>query len=375
MMSQYLSGKTVMYVIKKFTQLSLLIISFVAITIMLVPAHATDTTSISELVASMPENSWLEIPNTRLKDVGADPDKYPYVQSIMGIQGITAYSGGAYDSKRNRLVVWGGGHADYQGNEVYVFDVERLKWERLNEPSKPNLCQQLNSDGTPNSRHTYGAVDYLEHADRLFSTGGTVSCDGGGCGADITWVFNFDNKQWIDMKPRKTPETNCENFSTYDAKAKKVWWFDAPGLWSYDFDSNTWKQHNDDFLIRRMAVVDPHRGVLVVVGRGEVVAYHVHKRDYKQRKWNTTGGDALIEHWSPGLAYDPVTDHIVAWAGESVYSLNVDTKAWTEHKAKGAPSIESLNSVYGLWRYIPDFNVFIAMTGADKNIFLYKLSD
>jgi len=48
---------------------------------------------------------------------------------------MTAWSGGAFDTTRDRLVVWGGGHADYPGNELYVFDLGTLRWQRLTDPS------------------------------------------------------------------------------------------------------------------------------------------------------------------------------------------------------------------------------------------------
>ncbi len=333
-----------------------------------------DALNPSHIVASLPGNSWLEIPNSRLESVGADPEKYSDLQAYMGVQGITAYSGGVFDSKRNRLVIWGGGHADYRGNEIYVFDVDTLQWGRLTEPSEANLCEQVNKDGTPNSRHTYNGIAYIEHADRMFGSGGALACNPGGCGADKTWTFDFENKKWMDMSPVRRPRTDCENVSAYDPESKKVWWFDVPGLWSYSYDTNKWKQHNDDFISARTAVVDTKRGLLVVVGQGEVVVYNIRNKNYRQRKWQTRGAEPLIKKLSPGLAYDPVSDRIVGWAGGSVYSLNMDTKVWTEHKAAGGPNIESLNDVYGLWRYVPSLKAFIVMTGTHKNIYFYKLT-
>tara|TARA_R110002074_G_scaffold343356_1_gene513775 strand:- start:443 stop:1549 length:1107 start_codon:yes stop_codon:yes gene_type:complete len=334
-----------------------------------------EVTHTAHIVSDMPANSWLEIPNSHLASVGADPEKYPNLQGYMGVDGIIAYSGGVYDSKRDRLVVWGGGHADYQGNEIYAFDVFSLKWERLTEPSEPNLCEQVNSDGTPNSRHTYNGIAYIEHADRMFGTGGALACNPGGCGADKTWTFDFDLLQWTDMQPKQTPRTDCENVSAYDPESGKVWLFDVTGLWSYHFDKNKWKQHNNAYLSSRTAVVDTKRGLLVVVGQGEVTAYDVRDGNYRKKVWETSGAEALINETSPGLAYDPVSDRIVGWAGGSVFSLNPDTRTWVEHKASGGPNAESLNDVYGLWRYVPSLNAFIVMPGTKKNIFFYKLTD
>ncbi len=340
----------------------------------LLPAIASEQGAGSEhIVSTMPANSWLEIPNSRLDNVAADADKYSDLQGYMGIEGITAYSGGIYDNKRNRLVVWGGGHGDYLGNEIYAFDTHALSWERLTGPSVPNWGEQVNSDGTPNSRHTYNGLAYIEHADRLFASGGSLAGPGS-CGADKTWIFDFNAKQWTDMKPGLRPKTDCENVSVYDPESKKVWWFDLSGLWSYNYDKNKWKQRTDIFLSSRTAVVDTKRGLLVVVGQEEVVSYNLRDGDYRERDWKTIGGEALVSQTSPGLAYDPVSDRIVGWAGGSVYSLNPDTKAWTEHKASGGPNADSLNDVYGLWLYVPSLNAFIVMPGVKKNIYFYKLT-
>jgi len=295
----------------------------------------------------------------------------------MGVLGVIAYSGGVFDSKRNRLVIWGGGHADYQGNEIYAFDTDTLTWERLTDPSDPNLGEQVNRDGTPNSRHTYNGVAYIEHADRLFASGGSLAGPGS-CGADKTWIFDFNSMQWTDMNPAVTPRTDCENISAYDPETKKVWWFDLPGLWSYRYDTNTWVQHNEDFVINgRTAVMGTKRGLLVVVGQGEVITYNIRGGDYTKQVWSTSGGSSFIDSWAPGLAYDPVSDRIVGWAGKSVYALNPDTKVWTEHSAPGTPRYNggSDSGLYGLWRYIPNLNAFIVMTGADVNIYFYKLSE
>lgn len=328
------------------------------------------------IVSSMPANSWLEIPNSQLDSVAADPEVFLELQAYGGIYGITAWSGAVFDTRRNRLVVWGGGHGDYAGNEIYAFDTDTLTWDRLTDPSDPNLNLggQVNGDGTPNSRHTYNGLAYIEHADRLFGTGGSLAGPGG-CGADKTWIFDFNSEQWTDMNPATRPHTDCENVSTYDPETQKVWFFDGPaGLWSYTFNTNTWVRHNGDLILARTAVVDTKRGLLVVVGQGEVVAYNIRGGDYTQMVWDTNGGESLINKGSPGLAYDSVTDRIVGWHGGSVYSLNPETKVWTEHSAPGGPNTNFLDDVYGMWRYVPNLNAFVVMTGAQNNVYFYKLS-
>jgi hypothetical protein len=75
-----------------------------------------------------------------------------------------AWSGGAYDYIRKRMLVWGGGHGDYAGNEVYAFDTEALKWERLTDPSLGDKASLTDrdplADGNPASRHTYDGLTF-----------------------------------------------------------------------------------------------------------------------------------------------------------------------------------------------------------------------
>ena len=48
---------------------------------------------------------------------------------------MSACGGGTLDTARDRLLVWGGGHGDYAGNELCAFDLATLQWSRLTEPS------------------------------------------------------------------------------------------------------------------------------------------------------------------------------------------------------------------------------------------------
>jgi hypothetical protein len=75
---------------------------------------------------------WYEIPNSKLRAVLPVPKPAGSYGAITG-----AWSGGAYDMKRDRLVVWGGGHGDYAGNELYAFDLGKMTWNRIWGPT-PN---------------------------------------------------------------------------------------------------------------------------------------------------------------------------------------------------------------------------------------------
>jgi hypothetical protein len=68
-------------------------------------AHAGDPGVLDRLTAGQ----WLELPDSRLIDVA--PRTSPGGSTLK----VMTWSGGAYDSRRDAMLVWGGGHSDYAG--------------------------------------------------------------------------------------------------------------------------------------------------------------------------------------------------------------------------------------------------------------------
>src|SRR5262249_23256524 len=112
---------------------------------------------------TMPANSWLEIPNTKMRAVDPCPNRTCSYSAVEGQSAvIDDWCGAALDTKRSRLICWGGGHFGYYGNELYAFDVPTLKWLRLTNPTDPPTAgSDTNWDGTPQSRHSYNGVTYI----------------------------------------------------------------------------------------------------------------------------------------------------------------------------------------------------------------------
>ena len=77
----------------------------------------------------------LQIDGTDLVEDGPIYDWSP--NSVPGTYGgITAWSGAAFDSMNTRLLLNGGGHSDYGGNEIYAFDFDTDTWSRLSDPEE-----------------------------------------------------------------------------------------------------------------------------------------------------------------------------------------------------------------------------------------------
>src|SRR3989338_2877962 len=71
--------------------------------------------------AASPAGSWQELTGPKLRAVLAPaPAGAPAGSWWNPINIMADYSGGTLDTKRNRLIIWGGGHAGYPGNEIYA---------------------------------------------------------------------------------------------------------------------------------------------------------------------------------------------------------------------------------------------------------------
>jgi hypothetical protein len=329
----------------------------------------------------MPANSWLSIPNSKMMSVAPANGQFAGTWGNVGPRAVVgAWGGAALDTKRNHLVLWGGGHNDYYGNELYAFDIATLKWQRLTDPTiNPQPYIEKQADGRPTARHTYGGLAYIAHADKFFSHSGARS--GGSSPSPATWSFDFNTLQWTQKHSNIFGA--LEITSAYDPVTGKVWVGSnssaiagSAGLWSYSYDTNTWTRHNSDSFKKHAATVDTKRGLLVVVGNGEIFSYDIRNGNYTKELWTTTGGDGFLSLgyvYPKGFDYDPIADRLVGWAGGAVYALNPATKQWTAYNPPGAPA-PTKTGIFGRWRYVPSVNAFILVTSAEEDVQFYKLS-
>jgi hypothetical protein len=140
-------------------------------------------------IGQMPANSWTKVNANFYSDVWTPPDLEP-----LGSDGVThtpskiilAWSGFAWDSNRGDLIIYGGGHANYSGNDVYRWHSSTLDWERAALPSQTRIdpvAGVLAIDGpdhAPVAAHTYDNNVFLPIADRFLTFGGaTYNGDGG----------------------------------------------------------------------------------------------------------------------------------------------------------------------------------------------------
>jgi|SRR5579864_7989322 len=343
---------------------------------------------------------WIELPKTKLHDV-CPPDAGGYQFSFYCAGVVRAWSAGVMDTRRNRLILWGGGHNDYYGNELYALNLNELTLTRLNDPGPINpfrstICVSALSDGSPNARHTYNGVAYLEHIDRLWAFGGSLACAGGG-GGDDTWTLDLASLKWGKMDPvniagaRRGPlGTPLAAVSGYDRNSRLVFLHDRKALWSYKYETNTYTQLRNDIPISvyNNSVIDPKRKLMFIVGAqekdfapGMFVIDISAKSNYAMQDWSkkVTGCDAFMGVTYPGLAYDSEQDRVVAWTNtkghtNSVYVFDPDAKTCTERTFPGGPEFDELTRGDYRFQYSPSLNLFTVINGWQQNAYLLRLT-
>lgn len=141
----------------------------------------------AEIIASLPEGEWARVNLNTYKSVWTP-------ESLRPLRGqgnpapnkiIQAWSSFAWDSNRSALILYGGGHANYTGNDVYIWRSSTRLWERAALPSQVkfdpagNLVAVDGPDHAPASAHTYDNNIFLPIIDRMLALGGAAETNGG----------------------------------------------------------------------------------------------------------------------------------------------------------------------------------------------------
>jgi hypothetical protein len=135
------------------------------------------------IVQQMPEGAWTKVNQNSFSDVWTPME----LRSYVGLDPrppsriIAAWSGFGWDTTRGDVLFYGGGHANYSGNDVYRWRSSTLQWERASLPSEiqwiPGTAATMPIDGAdagPASAHTYDNNIYLPVADRFLAIGGAL---------------------------------------------------------------------------------------------------------------------------------------------------------------------------------------------------------
>ena len=275
--------------------------------------------------AGLQPGQWEEISNSQLTSVLYNG---PLANEIHGNTGpeaiMSAWSGGVFDTNSDSLVVWGGGHNDYYGNEVYSFNLNTLQWSRLDDPSSiaNRTASPVLPDGKPAAEHTYDALAFIPGSNEMFATV-SGAANGNGDSFQNTWAFNPTTKTW--QQEALFPGTPAPGqVAAYDAATGHVFAANnlSNGLYEYDPSKNTWTAHGNQGIpdFHMTAAIDPVDHLFVAIGNGELQAYSINGGATGTVVKTSATGDLAAENGaSPGFVWDSAANEFVAWNGGSTH--------------------------------------------------------
>lgn len=330
---------------------------------------------------------WVEVPNSRLRSV--TPAVSPGGRVTMV---VAAWSGGALDTKRDRLLVWGGGHSNYAGNEVYALDLREMRWSRLSDPSVADDDKAATyPDGQPRARHTYNYIEYVPAWDRLVSFGGSGPWPrGGGEFTREISEFDFDGRTWTTgTRPAVPPGGSMiAAIARTDPATGDVYFVPGASGALMRFDPETEQWHGGwgrgYLTAHATAAIDPRRRLMVAVGKGakdgtsQIWMWDLSRPSAPVKLLGRTSGDGAAEKaMAPGFVYHPPSGKFVAWlGGTDVYVLDPDRWEWQRVPAAPDnvvdPGPQSPRGTYGRFQFVPGLDAFALVNSIDQNVFLLR---
>jgi hypothetical protein len=216
------------------TFVSLLVLS--AFPVFVAQAHAeTAFERLSSLLAATPAGGWVKASTNLYSD--AWPTGADAVDPTRGWPGavVSAWSSFAWDSSRGDLLLWGGGHANYVGNEMYVWDGATGAWGRGSLPSRVDANGFIIGGPAPQSSHTYDNNIYLPVNDMFLTFGGAAAPGGGAFQkTDGINVSRAGPYMWDPTKadPNKVGGTTGSGWNTDNVAQGGNMWIDRQGQWT-----------------------------------------------------------------------------------------------------------------------------------------------
>lgn len=372
-------------------------------------------------IGSTAPGTWTTISRNTLADVDPADDRklnpnHPKSAPWRGSTGqasvVDAWNGGAYAADLGRygsLLLYGGGHGNYFGNEVYAFDLESGRWSRLSDPFVANVDKLVDRyesgsfpDGSPLPPHTYDYVEYDPGTRRLLVLRGLqqLRVPGNGVSSGSPHAFDLASRGWLRAASHGAPVISG-GFSAYDP-VKRVHWTASPGKASAGlrwFDAaprnadgtiGAWSERIADVPLAAdsVAAIDPDRRLLVYTRfrqGGDVFAVDLAVGRPRAIRI-AYGGDTPMLESAHGWEWSPTRKAFLYWRrGVGVYQLRLDGSdpirgrwEWsrlTTAGSQGPPEMRRDNGIFGRFRIasIEGREFAIVVNGADQPVYAFRV--
>lgn len=324
-------------------------------------------------IAELDVGEWASVPTSNsIGDVAYGTSPGGTVGNI-----VNAW-GGIAVSASGDVYFFGGGHADYAGNEIYKLALNQASpvYSRINDPTTSvRTNENYYADGKPTSRHTYQTLTV--RGTELVCTGGAGLWGTGSVDPQYTDVFDLETETWSTQVADGDPGPSCINWDTgviYNVTPNG-------GYWSFRYLStgNSWTTLGngalDPWSSWSALCFDSARGRIYSIGNTDQLDVHY---------WEigTGGANPALSGTAAsqfdnagqytGVDYDVQNDVILKKdaSGATVYQMDCADFACTEYSTTGATPGDATNGVNGRFKYIPDLKGFIYVPSWGNAYFL-----
>jgi hypothetical protein len=375
---------------------------------------------ISVLLALPLAAQWSEVPNTAITASICPADGYggstasasqgggAYPFSFNCNNVIRSWSGAAARTKAGseQLIILGGGHADYGGNEVYALNIGLATptMTRLTNPSVIAATDfdntlRVTADGKPSSRHTYDFLVYIPPdspkvaaRDKVFLFSGSKYGATGAAGKD-GWLFDPNTGAWTEITPNGAgfdpsgAALQVFGNAAYDPSNGLIYIISYPYLLSLDLDTSTYTVLSSSLnpsSNEATSVLDSKRRKLFWFGTdsGSGVGYHYSVELTAPYTFTNITASVnascagLVNTKAPGLHYNAEKDRIIGWpsnGGSTVYEMNPVTLTCTSAALPGiAPASGSnVTGLYKRFSYFPTLNKYAVVNDFNQNAYTF----
>lgn len=151
---------------------------------------------------------------------------------------IYAWGGFTWDSNRAEMLLWGGGHANYAGNEMYAWDAATGGWERKSLPSRvtgggaiPNSL--IVDNAAPQAAHPFDGNVFLPVNDMFINFLGPSYNTGDRGRTNINGVLSYSGPWMFDPTKADANKVGGTTGSGYDLTTLGGnMWINRYGQWT-----------------------------------------------------------------------------------------------------------------------------------------------
>jgi hypothetical protein len=304
--------------------------------------------------------TWTAIGSNKLVNVDPEDDSavnpnYPNPAPWHGSTGqpgvIQSWNGGALARNlgpSGSLILYGGGHSNYYGSEVYAFDLATATWKRLSNPFRGPLNWPYSTgdypDGSALPPHTCDFVEYHPGSNSLVLLKGQneLGPPSNQTAISVAHAFDFDTGKWRRSPMKSDLTIYSGGYSAYDSK-RDVFWVEG-GSSSNGFAKFDPKPQNADGtfgawttyprLVTRtnaVATYDPVHDLVLVAGFRDGPEVFAIDPD------NVTGGRTALKEvgtapakeQASGWEWSTLRGSVIYWRrGAGVYELKAQGTDW-----------------------------------------------